>query len=357
MFYVRIKIVTLRKKHAMFIKNDLLLRTINREQTKRYPVWLMRQAGRYLSSYRKVREQAGSFKGLLENPVLAAEVTIQPVEEIGVDAAIIFSDILVVAEAMGCPYVMQEHLGPVFPKPVQNTNQLYGLSIAKLDSNLSYTLEAIRITKARLNGEVPLIGFCGAPWTLFAYCTEGNGSKTFSMAKRLLFQEPDFAKEFLEMLTLSSITYLKGQIAAGVDLVQIFDSWAGILSPEDFKQWSLPYIQKICEAITEVPVIIFARGTNASLSDLREIPCEVISIDWNTPIKQATQQIPNKILQGNIDPCYLYASPKWIHQMLTTFLNQLPEHHIVNLGHGLYPDIPSEHVKYFVDCVKNHSKC
>lgn len=341
----------------MFIKNDLLLRTIKREQTERYPVWLMRQAGRYLSSYRKVREQAGSFKGLLENPVLAAEVTIQPVEEIGVDAAIIFSDILVVAESMGCSYVMQEQQGPIFPEPVRDANQLRSLSIARLDSNLSYTLEAIRMTKSRLNGEVPLIGFCGAPWTLFAYCTEGKGSKTFSIAKRLLFQDPIFAKEFLEMLTLSSIAYLKGQIAAGADLIQIFDSWAGILSPEDFKQWSLPYLHKICEAITEVPVIVFARGTHASLTDLKELPCEVISIDWNTPITQATQQIPNKILQGNIDPCYLYGSPEWISQMLSTFFNQLPENHIVNLGHGLYPDIPSEHVKYFVDCVKKHVKC
>lgn len=338
------------------IKNDLLLKVLRKEKTERYPIWLMRQAGRFLSEYRKVREEVGSFKGLLENPEKASEVTLQPVDILEVDAAIIFSDILVVPESMNCPYVMEEKKGPFFTKPIRNSEDLKALHLPDIHhSNLKYTFEAIEITKEKLQNRVPLIGFCGAPWTIFAYCTEGSGSKTFSFAKRLLYQNPEFSHHFLELITQSTILYLKGQIQKGIDVIQIFDSWAGILSKEDFETWSLPYIQTICDAIHEVPIIIFAKGANFSIDKINQLACNAISLDWNIPIEVAQKQT-TKVTQGNLDPCVLYSHEKVLETRLEQFLKTLPENHIVNLGHGIYPDTPRENIIKLIKKVKSFQK-
>ena len=245
--------------YTMNSQNDLLIRVARKLPAERTPVWLMRQAGRVLPEYRKVRETAGDFKTMVKTPELAAEVTVQPVDILGVDAAIIFSDILVIPEAMGLNYEMEEKRGPVFPKKIRSAADLKSLHVASADE-LSYVLDAIRVTKKELNGRVPLIGFAGAPWTIFSYMIEGSGSKTFSAAKKVLYTQPDFAHKLLDMITRSTINYLQAQVRAGADIIQIFDSWAGILGPEQYNEFALPYIARICDAVTEVPKIVFAKG-------------------------------------------------------------------------------------------------
>src|SRR5690606_34470688 len=270
----------------MNFKNDLILRTLRGEKTERTPVWLMRQAGRILPEYRKVRASAGDFKTLVKTPEMAAEVTVQPVDILGVDAAIIFSDILVIPEAMGLNYEMEEKRGPIFPKKISSPTDLDQLHIAE-GEELGYVLEAIRLTKKELNGRVPLIGFAGAPWTIFSYMIEGSGSKTFSAAKKVLYSEPDLAHRLLDMITSSTINYLKAQVRAGADIIQVFDSWAGILSPEQYFQFSLPYISRICDAITEVPKIVFAKGAFFAREKMNSIACDVVGLDWNMDIAES----------------------------------------------------------------------
>ncbi|NBB17855.1 uroporphyrinogen decarboxylase [Runella sp. CRIBMP] len=337
------------------LQNDLLLRAARGEKTERVPVWMMRQAGRILAEYRAVREKAGSFIQLATTPELAAEVTIQPVDLLGVDAAIIFSDILVVPEAMGLPYEMEEKRGPVFPKVVKTMGEIDQLRIADPEADLGYVLKAIRIVKKELNGRVPLIGFAGAPFTIFCYMTEGKGSKTFSVAKKALYADPEFSHKLLQKITDSTILYLKAQIAAGANLVQIFDSWAGILSPTQYREYSLPYIKQICDAITEVPVTVFAKGAFFARKEIGELSCEVVGLDWNMDIEESRQLIPTKTLQGNLDPCVLYSSfsqiEKEVRKMLDTFGNQ---RYIANLGHGVYPDTDPEKVRCFINAVKSY---
>ena len=228
----------------MELKNDLLLRAARGEKTERTPVWVMRQAGRILKEYREVRSKLSGFIELVQTPELAAEVTIQPVDILGVDAAIIFSDILVIPEAMGLPYTMDEGVGPFFPNTVKNEHDLDKLKIADEDS-LGYVIDAIKVTKRELNGRVPLIGFAGAPWTIFCYMVEGKGSKTFSLARKILYQNPSFSHKLMDKITDGTINYLKGQIAAGANIVQVFDSWAGILPSGQYDDFSLKYISKI----------------------------------------------------------------------------------------------------------------
>jgi len=337
------------------LQNDLLLRAARGEKTERVPVWMMRQAGRILAEYRAVREKAGSFIQLATTPELAAEVTIQPVDLLGVDAAIIFSDILVVPEAMGLPYEMEEKRGPVFPKVVKSLSDIEQLRIADPEADLGYVLKAIRIVKKELNGRVPLIGFAGAPFTIFCYMTEGKGSKTFSVAKKALYADPEFSHKLLQKITDSTILYLKAQIAVGANLVQIFDSWAGILSPTQYREYSLPYIKQICDAITEVPVTVFAKGAFFARKEIGELSCEVVGLDWNMDIKESRQLIPTKTLQGNLDPCVLYSSfsqiEKEVRKMLEAFGNQ---RYIANLGHGVYPDTDPEKVRCFINAVKSY---
>lgn len=338
----------------MKLKNDLLLRVARGESVERPPVWLMRQAGRFLSEYREVRAKAGSFKNLIAQPELAAEVTIQPVDLIGVDAAIIFSDILVIPEAMGLDYEMVEKVGPYFPKTIHQLKELEGLKeVDPESSNLNDTLKAIKLVKQELAGRVPLIGFAGAPWTIFCYMTEGKGSKTFSASRALLYRDPEFAHELMLRITDATIAYLKGQIAAGVDLVQVFDSWAGLLNRDLYEIYGLPYLDRICQAIDEVPITVFSKGAFHSLDHLSRLDCQVIGLDWTTEVEPASFIVTQQALQGNMDPALLYGHPDFVREETLRMLHQFPEgRHIANLGHGIYPDLPRENVQAFVDTVK-----
>lgn len=340
----------------MQIKNDLLLRVIKGEKVERTPVWLMRQAGRILPEYRAVRNSVSGFIELAKTPELAAEVTIQPVDILGVDAAIIFSDILVIPEAMGLPYEMVEKRGPWFPQTVKGVADLKKIRIADPE-DLAYVLDAIRITKKALNGRVPLIGFAGAPWTIFAYMVEGAGSKTFSKARAMLYRNPELSHKLLEMITSSTIRYLKAQVEAGANLVQIFDSWAGILPPYHYREFSLKYIDKICNALTEAPVTVFAKGAFFALEDIGQLNCDTVGLDWNMDIQSSRRVIGDKkVLQGNLDPAVLYASEKEIVHYTKEMLEQFKgSRHIANLGHGVYPDIDPGKVKLFVETVKTSS--
>lgn len=338
----------------MTFHNDLLLRVARGEPVPRPPVWLMRQAGRFLSEYREVRAKAGSFKALIADPELAAEVTIQPVELVGVDAAIIFSDILVIPEALGLPYEMVEKRGPFFPETVRTEEDLKKLHPVEAESNLDDTYAAIKIVKRELDGRVPLIGFAGAPWTIFCYMTEGSGSKTFSIAKKLLYTNPAFSDKLLSWITQATISYLKGQIAAGADIVQVFDSWAGILNAKMYNRFAIPYLREICREITEVPVIVFSKGAWFSLNQLAQLDCQVLGLDWATEARHIARIAPTKAFQGNMDPCMLYADRATIRKATVEMLRSFPAgRHIANLGHGIYPDLPRDNVKCFIDTVKN----
>ncbi len=340
----------------MEIKNDLFLRAARGEKTERTPVWLMRQAGRILKEYREVREKAGNFITLAKTPELAAEVTIQPVDILGVDAAIIFSDILVIPEAMGLPYEMVEAKGPVFPKVIETKDDILKLVLADPEDQLSYVLEAIDIVKKELAGRVPLIGFAGAPFTIFCYMIEGKGSKTFSKAKKMMFQHPELAHLLLDKITENTILYLKAQIKHGADLVQIFDSWAGILSPQQYRDFSLPYLKKIVDAIDEAPKTIFAKGAFFAREEIGKLNCDVVGLDWNMDISESRKLIPNKTLQGNMDPCVLYSDFSKIVSETKTMLKEFGStKHIANLGHGVYPDTNPDSVRCFIDTVKSYS--
>lgn len=341
----------------MELQNDLLIRAAKGEKVERTPVWLMRQAGRILPEYRAVRNKLSGFIELAQTPELAAEVTIQPVDILGVDAAIIFSDILVIPEAMGLPYEMVEKKGPFFPKTISTDDDLKALKKADAESDLGYVLEAIKITKKELGGRVPLIGFAGAPWTIFCYMIEGHGSKTFSKARRMLYNDPMMADQLLKLITDSTIDYLKAQVAAGANLIQIFDSWAGILGPEHYQRYSQKYIAQICDAITEVPVTVFAKGAFFARSEMRHLNCETIGLDWSMDIQSSRRLIgENKTLQGNLDPCALYAPDNELEKATKKMLDEFgTSRHIANLGHGVYPDTDPEKVKVFIKTVKEYS--
>ncbi|RFC54821.1 uroporphyrinogen decarboxylase [Brumimicrobium aurantiacum] len=342
----------------MDIKNDLLLRAARGEDIERYPVWLMRQAGRILPEYRAVRNSLSGFKELVETPALAAEVTIQPVDHLDVDAAIIFSDILVIPEAMGLEYQMVEKVGPYFEKTIKNESDLlkYGQTDFNVEDRLGYVKEALEITKKELNGRVPLIGFAGAPWTIFCYMIEGGGSKTFSASRKMLYQNPTLAHDLLERITDVTIRYLKMQIKAGADIIQVFDSWAGILGNEQYLEFGLKYMNKIAEAINEVPVTLFSKGAYAALPHLAKSSCNTIGLDWNMNASEVRKIVgEEKTLQGNLDPCALYASHNEIEQLTINMLDSFKsKRHIVNLGHGVYPDINPEKVQTFIKTVKNY---
>ncbi|WP_339701762.1 uroporphyrinogen decarboxylase [Algoriphagus aquimarinus] len=337
----------------MHLKNDLLLRAAKGETIERTPVWLMRQAGRILPEYRKVRDSVSGFIELAQTPELAAEVTIQPVDLLGVDAAIIFSDILVIPEAMGLPYEMVEKRGPLFPQTVRSEADLKKLHVSD-GSELQYVTDAISLTKKALDGRVPLIGFAGAPWTIFSYMVEGHGSKTFSAAREMLYTQPAFSHKLLQMITDSTINYLKAQIEAGAQLVQIFDSWAGILGPKQYAEFSMPYIAQICDAITTVPKTVFAKGAFFAREEMGKLNCETIGLDWNMGIAESRKLIgPEKTLQGNLDPAALYGTADQVREATITMMEQFKgTRHIANLGHGVYPDINPEMVKVFIQTVK-----
>lgn len=339
------------------LKNDLLIRAALGQPTERTPVWLMRQAGRILPEYRAVRNSLSGFKELVTTPELAAEVTIQPVDILGVDAAIIFSDILEIPEAMGLKYEMIENKGPWFPETIKTAADVDRMRIASPEEDLGYVIDAIKITKKELGGRVPLIGFAGAPWTIFSYMIEGSGSKTFSKARKMLYTNPELSHKLMQKITDSTIAYLKAQVVAGANLIQVFDSWAGILPPAHYTEFSLKYIAQICDAINDVPVTVFAKGAFFAREEMGKLNCETIGLDWNMGIKESRQLIgASKTLQGNLDPCVLYGSFAEIEQHTKQMLSEFgTTRHIANLGHGVYPDTDFEKVKCFVETVKSYS--
>lgn len=341
----------------MKLKNDLILRAARKKSVERIPVWIMRQAGRYLPEYRKIREKV-SFIELCKTPELAAEVTIQPVEIIGLDAAIIFSDILVVPEAMGLHLTIDEGKGPIIHNPIHDLNSIKQLKQFDPEIELKYVLDAIRLTKKNLNDKVPLIGFSGAPWTLLTYMVEGKTSKNFSKVKSFVFNNRELAHHTLNLITDCVIDYSKAQIKNGVDLIQIFDSWAGVLSPHHFEEFSLYYLNKIVEEIKpyyDVPIILFAKGANHSLEKLAHNGCDVIGIDWTIDINEAKEKIGKLVtIQGNLDPSVLFGSEDFIKNEIDKILKVFPDNYglIFNLGHGIYPDVESSKLKFLVDYIK-----
>ena len=336
------------------LKNDLLLRALRKETVERPPVWMMRQAGRYLPQYIALRKKYGFFERC-QTPELACEITIQPIDAIGVDAAILFSDILVVPQAMGMEVQLIESKGPVLPEPVQSKDDLSRLRVPDVAEALGYVFDAIKLIKKELNGRVPLIGFAGAPWTLLCYMVQGKGSKTFDEAKGFCYTQPETAHTLLQMITDTSVAYLKKQIEAGADVVQVFDSWAGLLSPADFEEYSLPYIRQIIDAVKGMaPTILFAKGAWHSLESIAATGTSALGIDWCITPQMARQLAgPDVVLQGNFDPAKLMAPipviKKEVRKMLAAFGGQK---HIANLGHGILPNIPVDHARAFVDTVK-----
>jgi uroporphyrinogen decarboxylase len=342
--------------NGTMLQNDLLLRTLRGEQTERTPVWMMRQAGRYLPDYIKLREKYSFFERC-ETPALAAEITIQPVEQVGVDAAIIFSDILVVPKAMGLEVQLLEGKGPFLPDPIKQASDLKRVHIPDVNETLGYVFDALRLTKKELNGRVPLIGFAGAPWTLLCYMVQGKGSKTFDEAKAFCYTQPEAAHQLLQMITDTTIAYLKEQVKAGADVIQIFDSWGGLLSPADFENISLRYIRQIVAALKEeVLTIVFAKGAWQSLEGMAATGAHGLGIDWCITPPLARQMAGSKVvLQGNFDPAKLLSPIPVIEQEVTQMLEAFGGHgHIANLGHGILPNVPVDHARAFVNTVKNY---
>lgn len=335
------------------MQNDLLLQALAGKETPRPPVWVMRQAGRILPEYRAVRAGLSGFKELVETPELACEVTLQPVDLLGVDAAILFSDILVVPEAMGLPYELIEKVGPRFPDTIGSARDLGRLHAVEPEEHLGYVLEAMRLTRRALDGRVPLIGFAGAPWTIFCYMVEGGGSKEWSRARRMLRSEPGLAEDLLDRITEATIAYLNAQIEAGAQALQLFDSWAGALDASLFERYSLPRLQRICEAVTGAPLIVFAKGAGWQLDRLATLPCAALGVDWHTPIAEARRRAPHHVLQGNLDPSVLYGSEADVRTATQRMLSDFGRGgHVANLGHGVYPDIDPDRVRAFIDEVK-----
>jgi uroporphyrinogen decarboxylase len=338
------------------IKNDLLLKALRGESTERTPVWMMRQAGRYLPEYRKLRDKYDFFTRV-QTPELATEITMQPVNQIGVDAAILFSDILVVLQAMGLEVQLIENKGPVLPDPVRSSADLSRLSVPDIEESLGYVLDAIRLTKVELNNRVPLIGFAGAPWTLLCYMVEGKGSKTFDLVKTFCYTQPELAHRLLQMLTETTIAYLKQQVKAGADVIQLFDSWGGLLSPDDFEIFSLKYMRQIIQSLkNEVPTILFAKGAWGSMQEMANTGTSCIGLDWCIRPETARKLAGNGItLQGNLDPARLLSPIPELKKEVIKMLNSFGSgSYIANLGHGILPHVPVDHAKAFVDTVKNH---
>lgn len=337
--------------------NDILLKVLRGEAAERTPVWMMRQAGRYLPDYMKLKAKYSFFERV-QTPELAAEITIQPVNQVGVDAAILFSDILVVPQAMGLEVQLIENKGPILPEPIQTTKDLQRIRIPDVQETLGYVFEAIKLTKKELNNRVPLIGFAGAPWTILCYMVQGKGSKTFDEAKAFCYMQPELAHQLLQMITDTTIAYLKAQVAAGVDTVQIFDSWGGLLSPGDFENISLKYIRQIVAALKEeVPTIIFAKGAWHSLQSMAATGAQGLGIDWCISPQMARQFAGDKVvLQGNFDPAKLLSPIPVIEREVKEMLQAFGKgKHIANLGHGILPNVPVDHAKAFVNTVKEFS--
>lgn len=338
------------------IKNDLFLKALKGETVERPPVWMMRQAGRYLPDFMKLKEKYDFFTRC-QTPELATEITIMPIHQVGTDAAILFSDILVVPQAMNIEVEMKPGLGPWLPNPIRDRKTLDQVIVPDVYEELGYVYEAIKMTKKELNDEVPLIGFAGSPWTIFCYCVQGQGSKNFDKAKEFCFTEPEMAHELLQKITDTTIAYLKGKVEAGVDAVQVFDSWGGMLSPVDYQEFSWPYIQQIIDALKdEIPVIAFGKGCWFALDTMAKSGATALGVDWTCSAKNARYLSGGNItLQGNFDPSRLFSPPKEIKKMVHQMIDEFgKDRYIVNLGHGILPNIPVENARAFVEAVKEY---
>lgn len=340
----------------MALQNDLILKALKGEEVPRPPVWMMRQAGRYLPDFIKLKERYSFFQRIA-NPEMATEITIMPVDQVGVDAAILFSDILVIPQAMGMDVQMVPDKGPWLPHPIRSEKELNQLVVPDVFDKLSYVYEAIKITKQALNDRVPLIGFAGSPWTILCYMVEGQGSKEFSTAKSFCFERPDLAHKLLDAITETTIAYLKGKVKAGVDIIQVFDSWGGMLGSADYATFSLPYLEKITRALKdEVPVILFGKGCWYALDNLAQTGASGLGVDWTVTPRQARQFAgPDITLQGNFDPSRLLSPIPEIRKLVGKMIDEFgTQRYIANLGHGILPNVPVDHARAFVNAVKEY---
>ncbi len=338
------------------IKNDLFLRALKGETVDRPPVWMMRQAGRYLPEFMEIKEKYDFFTRC-QTPELASEITVQPIRRYGMDAAILFSDILVIPQAMGIEVQMKPNFGPYLPNPVRDKKGVDRVIVPNVNEELDYVMQAIKAAKEKLNDEVPLIGFAGSPWTILCYTTQGQGSKTFDKAKEFCFTQPLVAHEMLQKITDTTIAYLKAKVKAGVNAVQVFDSWGGMLSPSDYKEFSWQYIQQIIDALKdESPVIVFGKGCWFALGDMAKSGAAALGVDWTCSARNARYLSGGNItLQGNFDPARLLSPPSEIKKMVTQMIHEFgKDKYVVNLGHGILPNIPVENAKAFIDAVKEY---
>ena len=338
------------------LKNDLLLRALRGEEVERPPVWMMRQAGRYLPQYMKIREKYSFFERV-ETPELACEITIQPIDELEPDAAIIFSDILTIPQALGIDVKLVSGKGPVLENNIQSVDDAFGILAEDVPEKLQHVMDAISLTRSELNGRVPLIGFGGAPWTLFCYMVQGEGSKNFDKAKAFLYQHPNAARHVLKELTKATIDYLKAQIESGAQVVQVFDSWSGLLGPEDFNEWSMPWLMEIADEIDEVPVILFAKGSWYALERLSyRSSAAALGLDWTITPEYAREATRNRLtLQGNLDPTKLLGPIDDIKRQTKRMIERFGKNkYIANLGHGILPNVPVDHARAFIDTVKEY---
>jgi uroporphyrinogen decarboxylase len=339
------------------LKNDLFLKALRGETVTRPPVWMMRQAGRYLPDFMALKDKYDFFTRC-QTPELATEITLMPIDQIGPDAAILFSDILVVLQAMQIEVEMKEGIGPWIPSPIRTQKDVDQVIIPDIHEHLGYVLDAVKMTQKELNNRVPLIGFAGSPWTLLCYAVQGQGSKNFDIAKGFCFSQPALAHELLQKITTTTIAYLKEKVNAGVHAIQLFDSWGGLLSPEDYQEFSWPYLQQIVAALKEMtPVIVFGKGCWFALHEMSQSGASALGVDWTCSARNARYLSGGKItLQGNFDPARLLSPipeiKQGVHEMITAFGK---DRYIVNLGHGILPNIPVDHAKAFVDAVKEYS--
>ncbi|KAB7528768.1 uroporphyrinogen decarboxylase [Flagellimonas olearia] len=338
------------------IKNDLFLRALKGETVERPPVWMMRQAGRYLPEFMELKHKYDFFTRC-QTPELASEITVQPIRRYGMDAAILFSDILVIPQAMDIEVEMKPNFGPYLPNPIRSKEDLEKVIVPDIQDTLGYVMEAITLTKEKLNDEIPLIGFAGSPWTILCYCVEGQGSKSFDKARGLCFSQPEVAHQLLQKITDTTIAYLKAKVEAGVNAVQVFDSWGGMLSPTDYQEFSWPYIQQIVDALKDLaPVIVFGKGCWFALKEMAKSGASAVGVDWTCSAQNARYLTGGNItLQGNFDPARLLSPPAEIKKRVTQMINEFgKDKYIVNLGHGILPNIPLENAKAFIDAVKEY---
>jgi uroporphyrinogen decarboxylase len=342
------------------LKNDRLLRALLREPVDTTPVWMMRQAGRYLPEYRATRARAGSFLDLCKSPELACEVTLQPLERYPLDAAILFSDILTVPDAMGIGLYFEEGEGPRFERPVRDAAAIDALPLPDPEGSLGYVMDAVRVIRRELAGRVPLIGFSGSPWTLATYMVEGGSAKQFALSKGMLYDRPELMHRLLDKLARAVTDYLNAQIAAGAQAVMVFDTWGGVLSPAAYREFSLAYMAKVVDGLTRehegrrVPVILFTKGGGQWLEAMAETGCDALGLDWTTDLADARARVGDRVaLQGNLDPCVLYASPQRIREAVAEVLASYGRGpgHVFNLGHGIHPDIDPAHPAAMIEAV------